>query len=242
MGLAVGDVDGDLDPDLLVTNFDVQTNTLYLNDGEMRFEDVSAASGFGVPSFNLVGFGLDLADFDRDGDVDAYVANGHTVEKPARANVYYAQPDLLLLGDGRAHFEPAPCLLPPEGPTVSRGSAVADYDGDGDADVAVQRSDGPLALLRNDVSAGRWIGVTLEGAGRNTGAVGAKVELRTADGNQVRWSVAGDSYQSTSDPRHLFGLKEGTAVERLVVEWPGGRRQAVVAPAPGRYLRLVEPR
>ncbi len=241
MGVAVGDIDGDRDADLAVTNYDVQTNTLYLNDGASRFEDASAGSGFGVPSFNMVGFGLALADFDRDGDLDAFVANGHTVETPARANVHYAQPDQLLLGDGAGHFTLATCLIQPEGPTVSRGIATADYDSDGDTDVAVQRSGARLALMRNEAEAGDWLGLVLHGANGNTDAIGARVELVTDRGIQVLWALAGDSYQSSSDRRLLFGLAEGVVVERVEVFWPSGRRQSALVAPVGRYLHLTEP-
>lgn len=241
MGVAVGDVDGDLDADLTVTNYDVQTNTLYLNGGRFRFEDATAGSGFGLASFNLVGFGLVLVDFDRDGNLDAFVANGHTVETPARANVHYAQPDLLLLGDGQGGFVSAPCLLPPEGPTVSRGIAAADYDGDGDPDVAVQRSGGALALMRNEVADGQWLGLELHGNGQNTKGVGARVEAVTDRGRQVRWVLAGDSYQSSSDPRLLFGFEKGTLIERLIVDWPTGGRQTLMSPRAGLYYHLREP-
>lgn len=100
MGVALGDVDGDLDPDLAVTNFDIETNTLYLNAGGLDFEDVAARSGFGVPSFNRLAFGIAAADLDVDGDLDFYLANGHIFERPNRENVDFAQPDQILLGDG----------------------------------------------------------------------------------------------------------------------------------------------
>lgn len=241
MGVTVGDVDGDLDPDLAVTNYDVQTNTLYRNDGDLRFEDASAASGFGLPSFNLVGFGLVLSDFDLDGHLDAYVANGHTIEQPARESVHYRQPDFLLMGDGRGGFTLDECAVPAD-ETVSRGIAVADYDNDGDPDVAVQRSGGPLSLYRNEATAGEWVGIELHGAAANTKGVGARVVLTTDRGDLVRWVLAGDSYQSSSDPRVHFGVARGTEIARLVVDWPSGRRQIVTAPDTGRYYHLMEPR
>ncbi|HUP43603.1 MAG TPA: FG-GAP-like repeat-containing protein, partial [Thermoanaerobaculia bacterium] len=109
MGLAAADFDGDGDPDLAVTNFDVETNTLYENLGGMQLADRSAASGFGPPSFNLLGFGLVAADLDGDGELDAYVANGHIFERPNRPEIGYAQRDLILLGDGRGRFRALRC-------------------------------------------------------------------------------------------------------------------------------------
>ncbi len=101
MGLAVADFDLDGDPDLAVTNFDVETNTLYRNAGPgsgLLFEDVSATAGFGQPSFNLLGFGIVAEDFDRDGALDVYVANGHIFASPRRDNTEHRQRNLLLRG------------------------------------------------------------------------------------------------------------------------------------------------
>ena len=228
MGIAVGDVDGDGDPDLAVTNFDVETNTLYLNLGSMQFEDVSARSGFGTPSFNLLGFGVALADFDRDGGLDAWVANGHIFEHPPRENVTHAQRDLLLLGDGRGGFRERRCPWLEERPLVGRGLAVADYDRDGDADVAIVNNGGPLQLWRNDAEAGGWLAVEAE-------SVGTRVDVVDAGGRRRRrWVTAGDSYQSTSERRPLFGLGASSpaAVE---VAWPDGRRTRLqgLRPSPG---------
>lgn len=238
MGVAVGDIDADGDPDLGVTNYDVQTNTLYLNRGDFQFEDVSATSGFGVPSFNLVGFGLVMADFDGDSWLDAYVGNGHTTVYPARENVTYAQPDLLLLGDGRGGFNTG-CVVPGQEATVSRGLGTADFDNDGDPDMAVQRSAGPLGLLRNELDDVAWTGLRLVGHGVNTDAVGAVARL----GSQSRWVLAGDSYQSSSDRRILFARGEGTGVGEtptLEVQWSDGRRLHLVDPPTGRYLVVAE--
>lgn len=248
MGVAAGDVDGDGRPELAVTNFDVETNTLYQNLGDMQFEDVAARSGFGPPSFNLLGFGLVFADLDLDGDLDAWAANGHLFERPERDSVSYAQPDLLYLDDGRGHFTSEACGTNGWGLGVGRGLAAGDFDNDGDVDLAVSNSDGPLALVRNDTlapgGASRpWLGVSLRSAGTNTGAVGARIHLRTSSGRgQTRWVQAGDSYLSTSDPRHLFGWPPGETPVSLEVLWPGGRVTRIDRPAAGSYLVLSEPR
>jgi enediyne biosynthesis protein E4 len=242
MGIGVGDFDGDGDPDLVVTNFDVETNDLYDNLGGMQFEDRSAASGFGPPSFNLLGFGVAVADFDLDGDLDAFVADGHIFERPRRDNVRYAQPELLLAGDGRGRFRAETCAAGAGGLTVGRGLAAADYDGDGDPDLALAASGGPLALLRNDVRGRPWLGVVLRGRGANPQAVGARAVLTTTGGRrQSRWVLAGDSYQSTSDRRLLFAWPDGDQPAALTVTWPSGETLRLAAPAAGRYLVVGPP-
>lgn len=250
MGVAVGDVDGDGLPDLAVTNFDVETNTLYRNLGDLQFDDASVASGFGQPSFNRLGFGLVLADFDLDGALDAYVANGHVRVKPRREQVTHAQPDLVLLGDGGGRFRSAECALAGLPALVGRGLAWADYDADGDPDLALSNSGGPLQLLRNDTleangakgknSGKPWLGVRLVGRGANTQAVGAVVRVRDRGGrSQSRWITAGDSYQSSSAKHALFGLAaEPTELE---VVWPSGAKTLLRAPPVRQYVTLHEP-
>jgi len=223
MGLALGDVDLDGDVDFAVSNFDVETNTLYANVGPMRFEDVSARSGFGPPSFNLLGFGAVLQDFDRDGNLDYYVTNGHIFEKPNRADLGWEQRDLLLLGAPDGRFVERRCGPAFETAHVGRGLAAADYDNDGDVDLAIVNNGGPLQLLRNDGTAGSWIGLVLRGAGANTAAIGARVELVVSGRTLVRWVTAGDSYQSTSDPRVLFGWPSEDRPEMVTIAWPSGR-------------------
>ncbi len=245
MGVAVGDLDGDGLPELAVTNFDVETNTLYRNLGELMFDDVSAAAGFALPSFNLLGFGIALADFDGDGDLDAYLANGHVFEHPRRENTGHAQADLLLLNDGHGRFREQ--RLPGEA-KIGRGSALADYDGDGDPDIAVQNNRGPAELWRNDSAFGRWIGVELDGRGRNTQAVGARVRLVTArpgaeageQRSQVRWVIAGKSYQSSADRRLLLAWPADERALELEVLWPSGRVTRLLRPPEDRYLLVRE--
>jgi hypothetical protein len=241
MGLAVGDVDGDLDPDLAVTNFDVETNTLYRNLGQLSFEDVSSASGFGPPSFNRLAFGVAAVDLDQDGDLDFYLANGHIFERPRRENVAFRQPDQLLLGDGTGRFVELECAWLRHRPTVARGLAVADFDNDGDIDLALQENDGPAALLANGSDSGRWLGLTLAGRAPNRDAIGARSSLGHDPRRQMRWVMAGDSYQSSSDRRSLFAAPEADAGFELFLAWPSRRRQRFSGLATGHYLRVPEP-
>ncbi|HVR28805.1 MAG TPA: CRTAC1 family protein [Thermoanaerobaculia bacterium] len=243
MGVIMADLDGDGDPDLAVSNFDVETNTLYRNLGGLSFEDASSVSGFGLPSFNLLGFGLIAADFDLDGALDVFVANGHIFERPRRENVSYRQRDLLLRGDGRGRFAEVRCAALESAPRVGRGAAAADFDLDGDVDLAVANNDdGPTLLINRiaEMAHPGWLGVELVGGAPNTEAIGAVVTLRQGDRAQRRWVLAGDSYLSSGDRRVVFGLADRDAPLVLDVDWPSGKHQRVVAPSSGRYLRLVE--
>jgi len=240
MGVVAADFVGDGRPHLAVTNFDVEMNALYRNLGSGLFEDESAVSGFGPPSFNLLGFGIVAADFNRDGHLDAFVANGHIFERPFRENVDYAQPDLLLLGVGRGRFVAAACGTAIAARLVGRGLAGGDFDNDGALDLAVANNGGPLQLLHTEGVTGDWLGVGLRGRGGNREAIGARVELTSADRRRSRWVLAGDSYQSSSERRLLFALPEPGPAS-LEIAWPSGKRQRIVAPATNRYLTVAEP-
>lgn len=251
MGLAVADFDVDGDPDLAVTNFDVETNTLYRNAGQasgMLFEDVSATTGFGQPSFNLLGFGILAEDFDRDGAFDVYVANGHIFASPRRDNTEHRQRNLLLrglAGAGRGRFVEARCAWAGEEPLVSRGAAAADFDNDGDADLAVTANDGPARLWRNDTpgpAGAMWLGLELRGDSPNTQAVGAVATLAGA-GEQPparRWAIRGDSYQSSSGHRLRWAVPAGSGPLQLDLRWPSGHRTRILDPPAGIYLLVEE--
>ena len=239
MGVAIADVDGNEYPDLAVTNFDVETNTLYINEGDLFFSDRSARSGFGPPSFNYLAFGLVAEDFNGDGAVDFYVANGHIFDRPERENITLRQPDLLLLGNGTGQFRLEECAEPERKATVARGAGSADFDSDGDADLAVQENGGPARLLRNRRDAVDWIGVVLRGAEPNTQAIGARLSWSREGRTYRDWQTAGDSYQSSSDPRRLFagvGAEGGS----LRIDWPCRGSWRLLKPPRGRYLIVPE--
>jgi hypothetical protein len=240
MGVDAGDLDGDGRPDLVVTNFDSELNAHFRNAGGLTFEEVSTSSGFGRPSFNRLGFGLTLADFDRDGDLDAYVVNGHIQDHPNRQGVTYAETDSLLWNDGRGRFSERACGPAFDRALVGRGSALADFDNDGDLDLAISNSGGPLQLLRNDAAAGGWIGFVLRGTQSNRQGIGARLELATDAGTHVREARSGSSYLSSGDPRIFFGLGQAR-VRRLNVRWPSGVVQELAAPEAGRYHLVEEP-
>jgi hypothetical protein len=241
MGVSAGDLAGDGRMDLVVANFEAEPNSFYRNLGSGVFEDASASSGFGPPHFNFSGFGLNLLDAANAGHLDVFIANGHVLEVPKMQGVTYAERPFLMWNDGRGHFIERGCGEPFRRELVGRGSAAADYDNDGDIDIAVSNSGGPLELLRNDGKHGSWVGLLLRGVKSNRQGIGARVTLETEKGRQVREVKAGDSYLSSSDPRVHFGLGTATSFKRVSVRWPSGIVQEVRNVQPGRYQTIEEP-
>jgi hypothetical protein len=241
MGVDAGDLDGDGLPDIVVANFEAETNEYYRNLGSGVFEDLSVASGLGLPTVNYVKFGLNFLDAGDDGNLDVFVASGHTDERPRRQGITRAQPLQLFWNDGHGRFRERPCGPAFATPVVGRGSAVADYDNDGDPDIAVSTSGGPLLLLRNDGTHGHWVGVELVGKKSNRQGIGARLVAETPSGRRLtRFVEAGSSYLSSSDPRILFGLAGETSVKKLTIYWPSGIVQVVDDLPSGKYVKIEE--
>ena len=243
MGVAAGDFDGDGLPDLLVTNFDDDYNTLYQNRGGATFEDVSFAAGLGREGLPFVGFGAAFLDYDRDADLDLFVANGHVYPQidTSGTNSTYAQADHLfanvsgrferVLHDGSDPFGP---------PRVSRGAAALDFDDDGDLDLFVAHLDDRPALYRNDAAGGNWLGLRLVGVRSNREGIGARVAVHAGGQRQVRESRRGSSFLGSEDPRLHFGLGGAALVDSLTVHWPGGGVQVLTAVPPNQYLVVTQ--
>jgi hypothetical protein len=240
MGVNAGDLAGNGRLDLVVANYEAEINSFYRNVGQGVFEDISAESGFAGPSFLFSGFGLSLLDASNAGRLDAFIANGHVLDVPGRGSTY-AERAFLMWNDGKGKFHERGCGAPFARELVGRGSAVADFDNDGDLDIAVSNSGGPLQLLRNDGEHGGWIGFVLRGKKSNRQGIGARVTIETEAGRQVREVKAGESYLASSDPRVHFGLGKSTAIKRVTIRWPSGIVQEVAGARPGRYNPVEEP-
>jgi hypothetical protein len=214
MGVAAADYDGDGRSDLFVTNARRQTHAAYRSrppdEQQPSFDDVRAELG---PSFSgSTGWGVSWADFDLDADLDLTLVNGAV---PVTDLAVDAQRVQLFRQDG-GRYEVLP--LPGLRPLVGRGSAAADYDNDGDVDLAVNSVGGRLVLLENAGTTGNWLEVDLGGD-----ACGAEVTAVLPDGRELlRQLSAGGSYLSSEDPRAHFGLGDAERVRSLVVRWPGG--------------------
>ena len=242
MGVAVGDVGDDGDFDLLITHLRNQSNTLYVNqDG--YFDDLTAVSGLSAPSLAYTGFGAGFADFDLDGELDLYVANGRVVlgESDSQETDSFAESNLLFRGIGGGRFQEARPRggVEPEVPDTSRAAAFANYDNDGDIDVLVVNNQGKARLLSNLSSArqGNWIGFSLEDEIGNE-APGALVRVTAGDRNWWRLSHRAYSYLASNDPRIHVGLGEAPEVDEVEVRWPDGTVESYGRFPAGRIHRL----
>ena len=209
MGVDAADVDGDGHIDLVMTNFQWESNTLYRNQGNGRFADASVVSGIAAPSLDRLAFGINLFDVDADGDRDLFIANGHIDEDIDRFDpaARYGQRDQLFLNEGNGTFTEVTHGAGPgfELRLVGRGSAIADYDDDGDLDVFVVNTNQPAVLLRNDTPRdNHWLALRLRGARSNRNGYGARVVVRSGDLVQVDEVRSASSYLSQDDPPSLF--------------------------------------
>ena len=243
MGVAWGDYDNDGDSDILVSHFEGEYNTLYRNDGDGRFTDISSTAGLVESSKLYVGFGANFFDCDNDADLDLFVANGHVYPQidKAGSGSTYAQPDHLYTNnnDGTFHLLPTTMLANPA--QVSRSSSVLDYDNDGDLDLFVTHLNGRPSLLRNDGGRGQhWLGIILIGKQSNKDGIGARVRIVTEGRTQFRDAIRGSSFLSSEDPRLHFGLGYTQRVDTLEVRWPSGGVQRLTDLPVNQYLRIAE--
>jgi enediyne biosynthesis protein E4 len=263
MGIDAADYDDSGRPSLVIGNFSNEMLALYHNEGRGLFIDDAAAAGIGQPSLLTLAFGCFFFDYDLDGRLDLFVANGH-VENDINAvqpSVTYAEPPHLFRGLTGGKFEEATAGVGPDlgRPVVGRGAAYADYDGDGDLDIAYTVNNGPAALLRNDGgNANGWIRLRLQGTHANRDAIGARVRLKHAGRTLTRTVRAASSYASQSEMALTFGLGAsggrggapgagsaagaGGAAGAIDVEvrWPGGAVETFRGLAPGREHLLQE--
>lgn len=248
MGLAAGDYDNDGRLDLYVTHFSDDYNTLYRNEGEGFFMDLTFQLGLGEATIPFLGWGTSFLDYDNDGFRDLFVANGHvyTAIDEYDWGTTWAQRPLLFHNLNGERFELLPAARGSGLGTVvaARGAAVGDLDNDGRVDVVINCADSqPLVLKNVTERPGHWISLALEGGnGSSSDAIGAKILLQ-AGGKTLRGDViSGGSYASQSDLRVHFGLGSASKVDSLEIQWPSGRRQTVKDLAADRVVKLVEPK
>ena len=244
MGVDFGDYDNDGRLDLVVTNFQGQTNTLYHNEGNGLFSDVSYASKIGTISLPYLAWGVSFCDYDNDGYQDLFIANGHLDENVQAFNPtgFYEQPNLLFRNNRDSTFDEVG-VDSGSGmrlEKVSRGFAYADYDNDGDLDLLVTNMKGSLDLLENREGQNTWLTLKLIGTRSNRDAIGTRVKVTTGNLTQIREVRSGSSYLSQSDIRLHFGLGKHRQIDRIEIRWPSGLQEQLEGIKPNQSLILVE--
>ena len=227
MGVASGDIDDDGDIDLLVVNLQGQTDSFFRNEGDY-FADATSALGLASSSRRYTRWGVVLTDFDNDGRLDLYEANGRVDPSTAYTNDLRAEPNVLFRGTSSGKF----VEIDPKGGTKqplihsSRGTAVGDVDNDGGLDLLVVNRDGPAYLLMNRVpNRGNWIRFkVLSREGRD--AYGALVTAMVGPNEINRRVQPEGSYLDSNDPRVHFGLGHELQVHKVEVLWPSGEIEA----------------
>jgi enediyne biosynthesis protein E4 len=246
MGVDAADVDGDGKQDLFVANIDQEMFSLYRNDGREFFTDVAAANGVAQATRLLSGWGLKFFDYDNDGNVDLFLANGHPDDMIGQYSqmVKYKEP-LLLFHHNGTRLEHVSASA---GPIFSRsfparGLTFGDYNNDGRVDVFVgNNGEAPLLLKNNAGEGNHWLGVKLQGTACNRDAVGARITWSAGGKVRRRLKTGGGSYLSSHDPREVLGIGTAATIDSLEIAWPqpSGRTERFTDLPIDRYVTVVE--
>jgi hypothetical protein len=250
MGTDFGDVDGDGDLDLFVTNHELETHTLYRNLGKGLFSEATAESGLSTPTLPFVGFGTTLVDHNNDTHLDIAIANGHVVNIPTlvRPGATLEQRKLLFVNDGRGRLREIGRQAGPGFAVerVGRTLVAGDIDNDGDLDFLVTNNGGATELLRNELAApgataqGASVSFRLIGTASNRSAVGARI--RASGGGRVflREVKAGSSYLGQNDLRQHIGLGSIARLDTVEIRWPNGVVETMSDVAAGQLVTVTE--
>jgi enediyne biosynthesis protein E4 len=246
MGVDSADFDEDGWMDLFVANIDEEIFSLYHNNHDVTFDDLSIPLGIGMPTRWMSGWGLKFFDYDNDGNPDLIVANGFPDDLVEQSShqVTYKEPLLLFHNEGRAFQD----VSRESGPVFSkafpaRGLALGDFNNDGAVDVLVSNNDAaPLLLVNNAGKNNHWLGVRLIGRKCNADAIGARLSFLAGDLKRTRMKVGGGSFLSSHDPRIVLGIGSRTRVDSLEVRWPqpSGLVQRFTNLPVDRYITIVE--
>ena len=243
MGADAADYDGDGWLDIVKTNFSDDTATLYHNNRDGTFSDVTSAAGLAKNS-QFLGWGTLFLDIDNDGWPDLFMANGHVYPEidGKGLNNTFREPKLLYWNEHNGRFRDISLDSGPgiTTPFNSHGVAAADFDNDGAVEILVNNSHDRPSLLKNLGDHGNWILLKLEGTKSNRDAIGAKVTVRVGDHQQTQEVRSGGGYISQSDFRLHFGLGKATQADAIEIRWPSGLAQRFENVPGNQVVRIRE--
>jgi hypothetical protein len=240
MGSTSADYDGDGKLDLFKTNFSDDTSTLYRNNGDGTYTDMTFPAGLGI-NVDALGWGALFADVDNDGWADLLVVNGHVYPEvdSAKLGSFYREPRFLYNNLGNGKFRDISKSSGPglADPRSSRGLAIADLFNDGRLEAVINNlSDWPMLLVNLAKNQNHWLGLRLIGTSSNRDAIGARATLQSAKRLWVDEVRSGSSYNSSSDLRLHFGLGAETHLTNIQIRWPNGKLELFDPPATADHL------
>jgi hypothetical protein len=247
MGVDAADYDGSGRQGVVIGNFTNESMALYFNDGSGLFTDEAPKSGIGKMSAQSLTFAVFFFDYDLDGLLDVFAANGHVSDdiSVVQPNVKYAQPPHLFRNRGKKKFEEKTGQLGRalQRAIVGRGAAYGDFDNDGDLDLLITSNNGPARLLRNEnANQNDLVRVKAMGTRANRDGIGAKVTLNTGKGKLFSMVKTGSSYCSQSELPIVFGLgaPEPSRTLTLEITWPGGQKDTITNVQPNQSITVQE--
>jgi len=249
MGTDFADIDGSGSPSIIVGNFSNEGLALFRNQGKGLFTDEGPTSNVGRDTMLSLTFGAFFFDYDLDGLPDIFMANGHVADdiNKVQPKITYAMRPQLFRNEGKKKFAEVTRKTgkPFAKPIVARGAAYGDFDNDGDLDVLLTTNGGPAYLLRNDggnqLRFARFKALGSGGAGSNRDGIGAKITVFLPDGSK-QWQVvhSGSSYCSQSELPLTFGLGRNDKIDRVEIEWPGGKVDKLANLAANQFYVVKE--
>ncbi len=246
-GISSGDLDNDGDIDLVIASSTGENTVALINersvDGKTQYKDRAREIGIGANQFlNLSAWSTIVQDFNNDGLNDVFVSAGLLEPDPDTAKVTQGQSKQLLLNTGSGYFTDvtASSGFALQDTQSARGSVAADFDNDGDVDLYSVHNNDLGQYLVNESPKQHWLGLKLIGTKSNRDGVGAKVQLITPNGRQIRTVVSGEGFLSDSDKRIIFGLGAENKIDKIIVNWPSGFKQTVQTVQADRYWLIEE--
>jgi len=246
MGLDSVDFNQDGWMDLFVANIDLERFAIYQNNHDETFDDQAGPTGIGMATRLMSGWGLKFFDYDNDGNLDLFLANGNPDDliEGLHSQVKYQEPLMLFHNTGK-EFQNVSAQSGPvfAKPLSARGMAIGDFDNDGGIDVLVAVNDAAPVLLHNAVgSQNHWLGINLVGTRSNPDAIGARITYQSGDLKQRRMKVGGGSFLSAHDPRIVLGIGKRTKLDWLEIRWPqpSGKIERITELPIDRYITIVE--